>query len=323
LQSEQLIKIHYRELCSQEPTIPIFLQDWWLDALCGEENWHVCLVENKGVVKAVMPYYRKQRSIFTLLTQPSLTQFLGPWYRPSQKKYAKAIAEEKKLARQLISQLPSFDYFTQNWHFSRTNWLAFYWQGFSQTTRYTYILPDLSDEKMLWSGFLENIRTDIRKAEKRFSLRVRDDLDLSAFLELNRLTFVRQGKRMPYSEDLVRRLDDACTSRNCRKFFIAEDPQGRYHAGVYIVWDKNSAYYLMGGGNPELRNSGATSLCMWEAIKFAATVTRQFDFEGSMIEPVERFFRAFGAIQTPYFSITKTNSRLLRLRQCLQSVFDK
>ncbi|MNZ86002.1 hypothetical protein D3C78_1048120 [compost metagenome] len=94
--------------------------------------------------------------------------------------------------------------------------------------------------------------------------------------------------------------------------FIAEDDQGRRHAGVYLIWDENSAYYLMGGGDPELRNSGATSLCMWEAIRFSATVTRRFDFEGSMLEPVEHFFRAFGAIQQPFSCASKTPSRLLR-----------
>ena len=31
-----------------------------------------------------------------------------------------------------------------------------------------------------------------------------------------------------------------------------------------------------------------------------------------MIEPVERFFRAFGAVQTPYYSVHKTPSRILK-----------
>jgi hypothetical protein len=35
---------------------------------------------------------------------------------------------------------------------------------------------------------------------------------------------------------------------------------------------------------------------------------------------LKRFFRGFGATQTPYFSISKTPSRLLRARQALQSV---
>jgi hypothetical protein len=34
-----------------------------------------------------------------------------------------------------------------------------------------------------------------------------------------------------------------------------------------------------------------------------------------MIEPVERFFRAFGAKQMPYFQVSKINARLLRLGQ--------
>ena len=67
------------------------------------------------------------------------------------------------------------------------------------------------------------------------------------------------------------------------------------------------AYYLQGGNHPDLRNSGAASLVMWEAIQFASTVTQQFNFAGSMIPSIERFFRGFGATQVPYFSIYKNN----------------
>lgn len=34
-------------------------------------------------------------------------------------------------------------------------------------------------------------------------------------------------------------------------------------------------------------------------------VTDVFDFHGSMLQPVERFFRAFGGQQTPYLSVTR------------------
>ena len=313
----------YRKLCVREKSIPIFSRDWWLDALCGEDNWDVCLGVKSDEIMASMPYYKKQKYGLKVISQPKLTQTLGPWLRPSSAKYAKQLAQHKKLLNELIDQLPSFDYFSQNWHHSNTNWLPFYWRGFQQTTRYTYIIQNLSDQNRLWSGLMAKIRTDIRKAEGRFGLEVRDDLGLDAFLELNRKTFARQGQKIPYTDELAGRLDEACGQRNCRKFFIAVDSEGRRHAGAYIVWDENSAYYLMGGGDPELRNSGATSLCMWYAIKHAATVTRCFDFEGSMIEPVERFFRAFGAVQVPYFNITKTNSRLLRLRQCARNIMSK
>jgi len=310
----------YRAYCAHEPSIPLFSQAWWLDAAAGEDGWDVALVEKSDTLMAAMPYVRRRRYGFTILGQPALTQTLGPWLREIDGKSSVRLAQHKDWMQALISQIPPFAHCAQNWHWKIGNWLPFYWAGFSQTTRYTYILHELSDEKSLWQGLRENIRTDIKKACNRFRLSVRDDLLVDDFLPLNRMTFERQGMALPYPEALVRRLDQACEARLARKTFIAEDDQGRRHAGVYIVWDRNSAYYLMGGGDPELRNSGATSLCMWEAIKFAATVTQRFDFEGSMIEPVEKFFRAFGAVQTPYFSVSKTPSRVLKTALFLRSL---
>jgi len=305
----------YRDLCKKEPSIPIFSKDWWLDAVCGDA-WDVCLVEKGVEVSACMPYHwANGRFGLTMCMQPKLTQTLGPWLRKTNAKYANRLGQEKDLLTELIDQLPPFGHFQQNWHYSNTNWLPFYWRGFQQTTRYTYRLPDLADLNTVWAGFRENIRRDIRKARNRFKLNVRTDLSIDDFLALNVQTFERQGMNLPYSPSFIQRLDDASASNNARKIFIAEDDQGQRHAGIYIIWDEQSAYYIMGGSDPELRASGATSLCMWEAIQFAATVTKSFDFEGSMMEPVERFFRAFGAIQTPYFSITKNNSRLSQILQ--------
>lgn len=311
----------YRILCDQEPTIPLFSQAWWLDATAGVGAWDVALVEkNNDAIVAALPYVLRKRYGFTLLGQPALTQTLGPWLRESSGKSSTKLAQQKDWLQALIAQLPDFAHYTQNWNWKIGNWLPFYWANFQQTTHYTYILDQLGDEKVLWQGLQENIRGDIKKASSRFNLRVREDLTVDDFLVLNRMTFARQKMALPYTEAFVHKLDQACDSRQARKIFIAEDEQGRRHAGVYMVWDANSAYYLMGGGDPELRNSGATSLCMWAAIKFAATVSQRFDFEGSMIEPVEKFFRAFGAQQTPYFSISKTTSPILKTIFFLRSL---
>jgi hypothetical protein len=74
---------------------------------------------------------------------------------------------------------------------------------------------------------------------------------------------------------------------------------------AYLVGDRRTTYYLMGGGDPQLRTSGAGSLLMWEAIRRARAVSQVFDFEGSMLRPVERFFRAFGGRQTPYPHVSR------------------
>jgi hypothetical protein len=133
------------------------------------------------------------------------------------------------------------------------------------------------------------------------------------------MTFGRQEMAMPYGRDLVERVDAACAARGRRRILFAVDEGGAVHAAAYVVWDSSSAYYVMGGADPALRNSGAGSFVLWEAAKFAATVAPAFDFEGSMIEPIERFFRAFGAEQRPYFHVTKTSSRLLKMRRDVRS----
>lgn len=316
-------KDRYRELCEQEATIPIFSRDWWLDAVCGADNWGVALVEKGAQVVGALPYFQRRRRGSTVLVQPPLTQKLGPWIRPSNAKYAKRLGHEKDIMAELIDQLPTFSLFSQNWHHANTNWLPFFWHGFSQTTRYTYIVDDLKDEERLWGGLADKIRTDIRKASNRSRLIVRDDLDLDAMLALNRKTFARQNKLLPYSEQLVRRIDQACAARGCRKLLIAVDDQGRHHAGAYIVWDTQCAYYLIGGGDPDLRNSGATSLVLWQAMLDCASVTQAFDFEGSMIESIERFFRGFGARQTPFFTVRKERALMVRLASCYRSLRGK
>lgn len=304
-------------------TNSIFDSVWWLDAVALGE-WDSVEVKRGAEVIARLPFVRRQRYGMTILTMPRLTQTLGPWLMPSKAKYANQLGQQKELMSELIDMLPPHDYFVQNFHHSVSNWLPFYWKGFEQTTAYTYILRDLTSMDAIWSGFRDNVKTDIKKAAKQ--LIVRTDLDVDRFLDVSELTFARQGKRLPYGRELVNRLDAACADRNARRMFFAEDAQGRIHAVAYIVWDERAAYYLMGGGDPELRNSGASSLLLWEAIKFSSTVAQAFDFEGSMIEPVERFFRAFGAVQVPYFRVTRSSRRmkiLLSSNKLIHSVLGK
>lgn len=308
----------YRKLCQSEPSIPIFARDWWLDQVAGKDAWDVLIVEDAGQVIATMPYVLRKKIGLSLISQPPLTQTLGPWIRESESGITRKLNREKDLLQALVGLLPEHDDFTQCWHYRYTNWLPFYWSGFEQTTLYTYILSDLSNVDQIWKNFQENIRRECRKASNRFSIQVKNDATLEDFLKLQSKTFARQNLPQPYSDAFLKRLDSACDARHCRKIFMAVDQENRHHAGVYLVWDEESAYYLMGGGDPDLRNSGATSLCMWHAIQFAATVSKRFDFEGSMIEPIERFFRAFGAQQTPYFLIKKTSSKLLKLYRQLR-----
>lgn len=308
----------YRELCETESTIPLFSQAWWLDAVAGDD-WDVVLTTSGQQVIGALPFVVRKKWGFCFLTQPKLTQTLGPWVRPVQKSYTKRLAYEKNVLSELADALPECDHYAQNWHCDRQNWLPFYWRGASQTTRYTYRLAMQVGKEQLWKNLQQNVRGDIRKARDRVGVEVRQGT-LDEFLVLNRMVFERQNQPIPYTREFVATLDAAASERNARDCLVAVDPEGRFHAGAYIVRCGNTAYYLMGGGDPELRNSGATSLVLWEAICRQPDAVEVFDFEGSMIEPIERFFRAFGAVQTPYFHVSRSNSKLFRLLKTFRSL---
>lgn len=305
-------KSKYRDFCNGEESLPIFHRDWWLDAACGHDGWDVAIAVSGGNIVGVLPYSRVKRYSFTILTQPPLTPRLGPWLNIDPAKPAKLLARQKDIMSELIEQLPNYALFHQCFGDHITNWLPFKWKGFAQTTAYSYLLENIGDPERLWGGLQENIRREIRKAKGRFGLTVQECTDITEFLDLARRTFVRQNLKFPVSEAIFRRIDLACDTRNCRKIWLAKDAAGTAHAGAYIVWDRGRAYYLFGGSDPGLRNSGAGSLCLWHAINAAAEVTATFDFEGSVIEAIERFFRAFGARQVPYFVVARARTALLR-----------
>jgi hypothetical protein len=64
--------------------------------------------------------------------------------------------------------------------------------------------------------------------------------------------------------------------------------------------------YLFSGTVPAHKQSGAASLLVWKGIQKASKAYKQFDFDGSMIESIEKFFRGFGATPVPYLNVKKS-----------------
>ena len=295
---------------SQTDSLPwvnsVFEQPWWLEAV-APGRWGETIVRQGDQVVARQPYVQRRSYGLSTIVQPPLTQTLGPWLAPTTGKYARRLDMEKKLLDQLVEQLPSFDHFHMNFSPALTNWLPFYWAGFQASVHYTYRIEDLSDLDRVQSDFQEHVRRGIRKAESL--VQVDRDFPLDALLSLDARTYARQGMRPPISPEVVRRLDAACAARGARKILGAVDAQGRVHAALFVVWDDRTFYALINARDPELQTFGSNTLLYWEAIRLASEVSRVFDFEGSMLAPVEHFFRGFGGIQTPYLSISKSGIR--------------
>ncbi len=313
-------KERYIEFCQVESQIPIFSQPWWLDIVCGSENWEVILVEKGGQIVASFPYYMYTGTLgMHHITLPVLTQKLGPYIKyPKGQKPVSKLSYEKEILEEIIDKLPEYDSFNISFDYKYTNWLPFYWKGFRQSTRYTYVVNDISDAQTVFNNFHGNKRTDIRKAEKY--VEVRYDLSGEEFLEYYVNSLKKQGKTLAYSVTVLLNLCQAAYDHNHGRIIYAIDDKGNIHSAILYVWDAKAVYSLVTAFDPEFRTFASSSLLFYQIMKDFSFSGLVFDFEGSMIENIESSYNKFGTIQTPYFRIYKLNSRKCKFVQAVKDL---
>lgn len=324
MHSNSSIKEQYRLLCENRNDIPMFLQAWWMDAVCLNKEWDVIIYTKNDKIIASWVFHTVKKYGMSFIIQPQLTQLNGIWIDfPKDLSKNEKISYESKIMEFLISQISEkkFSFLEQSFHYSLTNWLPFYWNGYNQSTRYTYQIEDISNIEKCFSEFHTSKKTHIKKAQKTVSI----DFNLTGneFYDHLQNNLMANNKKVSYTKKLFINLYEACISRNQGGIIAAYDNEGNLHGALFIVWDHFCSYNLISTINPKFRSSGATSLLFFEAIKMMSSKTKTFDFEGSMNKGIEKSFREFGAIQIPYFQISKSNSfaieTLYRLKKYLNS----
>ena len=303
-------KTAYREFCQSAAAIPLFHQPWWLDAVCGPENWQVALVRNADTASAegVLPYYTRSRYGVRMVTPPPLTPFLGPLiFPPEGLNLHKQRAFEERVVRGLLRQLPDVTVLRLKLNYDQNNWLPFRWEGFRQTTRYSYRIQDLSDIDRVWSNFHPKLRNKINHATRHCHVQQLDDAEPVFRLYEKRLQ--RQGQAAPISWQWLASLDRVLVERKSRAAFLCSDRNERPLAGAYIAWDQHSSYLLLTGFDEGEPIRGATALAVWSSMQFVAGLGLIYDFEGSMLSGVERFFREFGGELCAYHYLVRYKNK--------------
>ena len=309
----------YRSFAAEVADLPLFMQPWYLDVVCKDGAWDAIVIQKGGRSIAAFPYFLKQKMGWKYVTMPQLCKQMGPFLLPEYRN----LKWEMRLYGELIEQLPTgLASFEQNFNYAVTNWLPFYWQGFQQTTLYSYVLPLSGPEDLIFSQIAKNYRQKIRAAAAH--LIVRNDLPLTELHRLVGSSFGRQGIEHPIDWSFLQDLYAALSANHCAQLFFATDPStNQVHSAALLAWDKDTAYYLMSGDDPALRSSGAAVLLKWTAIQYAKNVVgvSVFDFEGSMIKGVEQGRRDFGAQQKPYFRVWREQSIFWKWAKALKRRF--
>lgn len=284
-------------------TNDLYEQPWWLD-LVAEGRWRTVEVKKDEEIVGRMPYVLEKGFCGNRVVMPIQTQTLGPWVkRENGIPGNKELAHEKEIIEQLLEQLPRH-YYLKLMLDSRNRYvLPYYWQGYKLIPRYSYRIKDLSDIEKVYENFGKKTKRHIKHAKNK--VEVKFDYDFERLYKVLQLTYQNQNRKYKVSSDVLKRITDQCEQRGNGKMISAIDVDGNLHSCAYFIYDHNVCYYFKGGSDPRYRSSGAATLLLWEGIKMAASVSREFDFEGSMVEGIENFFRDFGGELVTYYEIQK------------------
>lgn len=291
----------------QELELPVFYQPWWLDIVCEDGIWNVCIYEKKdGLVYGVLPYYVKRYLGKDVILMPPLTPYLGPWLRyNNETKRPKIYSFEKQVITDLLGQLPNTALQMFKLHPCMPNTHPFTWAGYDNSVRQTYILGNIKDHESLWQSMGGDLRNKISKAKKNNVIEVVESFDVfKSFLD-NRFSTSQSSN--PYPMSVLKKLDQKLFSKGQRVILKSTNSEG-ISAMTYLIFDNHTAYYIAGTYNPDNTDKNALSFLLYESIVFASDKVNVFDFEGSTIKSIESFFRPFGGKLTPYYRVYKASN---------------
>lgn len=272
----------------------------WTD-IFGRSLSRLGIYDSGGDLRGGFCVWEQRRFGLRVLRNPPDTRQIGPFYESRASNPAACTDEQRAVVQAMVNYLSSSGAAVTSLVLSLgiTDCLPFYLSGWKVVPTYTYRIDLTQNEEMLLAAMSTGRRKNIRKS-KADGIAVEETEDTSEMRSLMMETFARQGMSIPMADtDLI--LSEFQPGQH--SYCLLARANGRAVAGVYVVHDARTAYYLL-GGYAEDGHHGAGALAMWHAILRAKELGLNiFDFEGSVIPPIERYFRGFGGELTPIFSV--------------------
>lgn len=270
------------------------------------KQWDVILSRDKqGDIVGALPFLLGCKLGLRYILQPELTQYNGPWLRYPEQQGSHAVLTD------LVNQLEALHIpiYIQQFSPLITNWLPFYWKGYHQTTRYSYRVDLAQSAEQIFAAFSKKERQKIRRDDAL--LHPAMDITPEQFAQLHKQYWHSRGQEDLLSEAFIVRVCQTAIDRGNGLIYGLRDADNHLVVAWFLVYDVNCSYALMAVLDEHYPLNGATTCLVWHLLQEMQTRTKIFDFEGSMEPGVEQRNRSLGAIQTPYFKVTKFRPRCL------------
>ena len=265
----------------------LYPYSWYLDVV--SPGWHALVMND---YEMIMPLTWKKKYGLRMLMQPLLTQQLGVFSRmetdpDSVIEFLNSISSKYLLVDICLNRLNSFES-----------------KQIRQESRYNFEL-DISDaglnpEKAYTENTLRNIHKGKAFSDKPEEITIKDYLDLKfSLIENSRL-------QRNYFDRLYSRMIEL---GRAAVFGIRYD--GELHTAAVLGNSRSRSIYLNGCSTLTGKEKRGMFVLMDFLIRMNCGEKQIFDFEGSGIPGVARFFKGFGAERTRYPRIMRNPFQLL------------
>ncbi len=262
----------------------IYGYSFYLDAMAA--HWDALVM---GDYEAVMPLTWKKKYSIRYLYQPYFTASLGVFGNNL----------SAGILAAFLQKIPAqFKY----WDICFNHGNYFEPEGFRLFERMNYVLPLQETYESLYQHFRDNIKRNIKKAEKLQCV-PRKELPVEAVIAVAR----EQSKEFASINDadfdrfkkLFGQLKEAGQALTYGVYSPGEE---LLSAAVFFLDDKR-AYYILVGNHPNSKAFGASHALIHAFIKDHAGTKLLLDFEGSDISSLAFFYSSFGAREEKYPAI--------------------
>lgn len=291
----------YESLLTDSGTI--FNEQKWL-TLYGNLLEHFGVFDKDNKLIGAFHLYKSIKFGITYYITPPYTPHIGLVYKNKATNKANALTYNKTIiseVAQFINVLPC-SFLTIAFPFTIIDLQPFIWKKFNVTPNYTYHIDLNLSEPELIQNMSSDKRNSLKKAEKD-GLQTIQVNDYKIVEQLILKTFSRKKKSVD-SQFVNKILNTFANAQN--SFAFVSYNNDKPICAAFCIIDTHTCYYLLGGYDNDNKHQAAGVSVIWECILHAKQKKlTTFDFEGSMLPEVEKYFRGFGANLIPYYRVSK------------------
>lgn len=300
---------HEYELLSEQYHFPLTMMPWWLESVSKADGkgWDAVVVKSSdGTILGAMGFHWMRKYGVYMVLMPPMMPSVGVWFNHahSDNVYTRR-NRELRVLESLAQFFVSSRYSYVNAVFDKylNNLLPLYWYGFQLRTRYTFVIPDISQPQIIEADYYHMKRRLIRKAYSSYRCDI-NTLTPEVYYDMyDEILRSRGSNGVLFTKDYFCGIAHAAIERRQGAILVISDQEGTVASALFCVWDSRTAYALSYWTKPSMLNSGSSSMMFHEAVKMLSGRVLEFDFEGSMDRGISASYSMFATKQCPMVEV--------------------